>query len=330
MAVVDWALYRDGVREDVATYTDAVRHARENGGFVWIGLHEPDVEQLDRIAAEFALHPLAVEDAVHAHQRPKLERFDDGTLFAVFKTVKYIEHEAVTESNEIIETGEVMVFVGDTFAVTVRHGEHGSLTKVRGRLESDPDMLSRGPSAVLYAVADQVVDTYLDVAGRLESDIDEIEELAFSNSRGREVGRVYQVKRELMELRRAVMPLAQPLRLLAANEGPLVDAKVGEYFRDVEDHLMRVHETVLSYDELLTSMLQASLAQLSVAQNEDMRRITSWAAIIAVPTAVAGIYGMNFDNMPELHWRFGYPLVMAVIAIACVLLYRGFRRNGWL
>jgi magnesium transporter len=329
MAVVDWALYRDGVREDVATYTDAVRSARDSGGFVWIGLHEPDVEQLDRIAAEFALHPLAVEDAVHAHQRPKLERFD-GTLFAVFKTVKYIEHKAVTETNEIIETGEVMVFVGDTFAVTVRHGEHGSLTKVRGRLESDPDMLSRGPSAVLYAVADQIVDTYLSVAGSLENDIDEIEELAFSNSRGREVGRVYQVKRELMELRRAVMPLAQPLRLLASNDGPIVDAKVGEYFRDVEDHLTRVHETVASYDELLTSMLQASLAQLSVAQNADMRRITSWAAIIAVPTAVTGIYGMNFEHMPELRWTFGYPLVLTVIFTACVLLYRGFRRNGWL
>jgi magnesium transporter len=329
MTVVDWALYRDGSRADVATYTEAVQSARRDGGFVWIGLHEPDAKLLDRIAGEFALHPLAVEDAVHAHQRPKLERFD-GTLFAVFKTVRYIPHQAVTETNEIVETGEVMVFVGDCFVVTVRHGEHGGLTRVRERLESDPDMLSRGPSAVLYAVADQIVDTYLDVAAALENDIDEIEELAFSNSRGREVGHVYQVKRELMELRRAVLPLAQPLRLLAGNEGPIVDLKVGEYFRDVEDHLTRVHETVTSYDELLTSLLQASLAQVSVAQNADMRRITSWAAIIAVPTAVTGIYGMNFEHMPELHWTFGYPLVLTLIFTACVLLYRGFRRNGWL
>jgi magnesium transporter len=329
MAVVDWALYRDGTRADAASYTDALRSARENDGFVWIGLHQPDEKELDRIAGVFALHPLAVEDAVHAHQRPKLELYGD-TLFMVLKTVRYVPHEAVTETNEIVETGEVMVFVGDCFAVTVRHGEHGELALARERLEGDPDLLSHGPAAVLYAVADQIVDNYLDVTDRLDNDINEIEELAFSNSRGREVGQVYQLKREILELRRAVSPLRQPMRMLADNYGKIVDPKVAEYFRDVEDHLTRVQETVTSYDELLTSMLQASLAQLSIVQNEDVRRITSWAAIIAVPTAVAGIYGMNFEYMPELTWRFGYPLVLAVIATACVLLYRGFRRNGWL
>ncbi len=329
MAVVDWALYRAGTRETAATYAEAVESARREGGFVWLGLHEPDEEQLGRVAEEFSLHPLAVEDAVHAHQRPKLDRYDD-TIFAVFKTVRYVPHEAVTETNEIVETGEVMVFVGAWFVVTVRHGEHGGLTRVRERLEADPDMLSHGPSAVLYAVADKIVDSYLEVADQLESDINDIEELTFPDVQGRNVGHVYQVKRELLELRRAVNPLAQPLRMLAGNQVEIVDPKVRDYFRDVEDHLTRVHETIAGYDELLTSMLLASLAQVSVAQNEDMRRITSWAAIIAVPTAVAGIYGMNFDYMPELSWRYGYPLVLALIVIACVLLYRGFRRNGWL
>jgi magnesium transporter len=284
---------------------------------------------LNKISDEFALHPLAVEDAVKAHQRPKLERYGD-TLFAVFKTVRYVPHEEVTQTNEIVETGEVMVFVGDCFVVTVRHGEHGGLTKARERLEGDPDLLSRGPSAVLYVVADQIVDRYLEVTDQLDNDVDQVEELTFANRRGREVGNVYQVKREILELRRAVNPLAQPVRTLADNQPEIIDPKISVFFRDVDDHLTRVHEMVTGYDELLTTMLQASLAQLSVAQNEDMRRITSWAAIIAVPTAVAGIYGMNFDHMPELHWTFGYPLVLGVIATACVLLYRGFRRSGWL
>jgi magnesium transporter len=329
MTVVDWALYRDGSRGDVATYTEAVRSARRDGGFVWIGLHEPDAKLLNKIADEFVLHPLAVEDAVKAHQRPKLERYGD-TLFAVFKTVRYVPHEAVTQTNEIVETGEVMVFVGDCFVVTVRHGEHGGLAQVRERLEGDPDLLSRGPSAVLYVVADQIVDKYLEVTDQLDDDVNQIEELTFANRRGREVGNVYQVKREIMELRRTVNPLAQPVRTLADNQPEIIDPKISVFFRDVDDHLTRVHEMVTGYDELLTSMLQASLAQLSVAQNEDMRRITSWAAIIAVPTAVTGIYGMNFDHMPELHSTFGYPLVLGLITTACVLLYRGFRRNGWL
>ena len=329
MAVVDWALYRDGFRDSVSSHDEAIQRARADGGFVWIGLYEPNEGELAGIAAEFALHPLAVEDAVHAHQRPKLDIYGDS-LFAVFKTVSYIPHEAVTETNEIVETGEVMVFLGDCFVVTVRHGEHGALKPVRERLQADPDMLSRGPSAVLYAIADNVVDTYVQVADSIEKDIEEIEELAFADQRGRNAGRVYQVKRELMELRRAVYPLAQPLRVLTGTDLGVVDPKVQAYFRDVEDHLTRVHETIAGFDDLLASLLQANLAQLSIAQNEDMRKITAWAAIIAVPTAIAGIYGMNFDYMPELGSRFGYPAVLLVIALVCVLLYRGFRRNGWL
>jgi magnesium transporter len=329
MAIVDWALYRDGMREQAANHHHAIEQARRDGGFVWIGLYEPDVSELADIAEEFTLHPLAVEDAVHAHQRPKLDLYGDS-LFAVLKTVRYVPHEAVTETSEIVETGEIMVFLGDCFVVTVRHGEHGALKPVRTRLQDDPDLLSRGPSAVLYAIADHVVDTYLAVADSLEEDIDQIEEYALSDRRGRDPGLIYQVKRELLQLRRAVNPLAVPLRMLVGSQLHVVDAKIREYFRDVEDHLTRVHETVAGYDELLTSLIQANLAQLSTAQNEDMRKITAWAAIIAVPTAIAGIYGMNFDYMPELNSRFGYPAILLLIIVICVVLYRGFKRNGWL
>lgn len=251
-------------------------------------------------------------------------------LFVVLKTVRYHPHEDLTSASQIVESGEVMVFLGAHFVVTVRHGEHGGLADVRRRLERDRELLARGPSAVLHAIADDVVDAYLDVADLMQDDVDEIEESVFSEQQRRDVGRIYQVKRELLELRRAVTPLAVPLRTLAERPMPIVDEAVREYFRDVEDHLTRVREQVGAYDELLTSILQASLAQLSIAENEDMRRITAWAAIIAVPTALTGVYGMNFAFMPELQWRFGYPLVLAVIVTACVLLYRGFRRNGWL
>lgn len=328
-AVVDWALYRDGARQQVASYRQAVRLARQGDGFLWVGLHEPAEPELAHIAAEFGLHRLAVEDAVHAHQRPKLDRYDE-MLFVVLKTVRYAPHKDLTSTSEIVESGEVMVFLGAHFVVSVRHGEHGGLAEVRHRLERDRELLARGPSAVLHAIADDVVDAYLDVADMMQSDVDEIEESIFSDQRRRDVGRIYQVKRELLELRRAVTPLAVPLRTLAERPMPLVDEAVREYFRDVEDHLTRVREQVGAYDELLTSILQASLAQLSIAENEDMRRITAWAAIIAVPTAVTGVYGMNFTYMPELQWRFGYPLVLAVVVSACVLLYCGFRRNGWI
>jgi magnesium transporter len=328
-AVVDWAFYRDGVRDtSVASYAEAVRRAAEGVGFVWIGLHEPNVEELAGIAAEFGLHPLAVEDAVTAHQRPKLDQYDDS-LFLVLKTVAYVEHSQVTATSDIVTTGEVMVFVGRDFVVTVRHGDHGALRKLRHDLEADPKRLSHGPSAVLHAVADHVVDNYLVVAGELQDDIDEMESAVFS-PRGADTGQVYQLKREVLQFKRAITPLTTPMRTLAERPLDLVNPKVREYLRDVEDHLTKASEMANGYDELLTSVLQASLAQLSVAQNSDMRKISAWVAIFAVPTMIAGIYGMNFDHMPELRWTYGYPAVIAVILVLCFVLYRGFKRNGWL
>jgi len=340
-AVVDCAVYRDGRRSGSrCTPREAVRQVRqvrelsgeENGSaFVWIGLHEPTEEEFEGIAKRFGLHPLAVEDAVHAHQRPKLERYDD-ILFTVFKTVRYVEHEELTAASEVVDTGEIMVFTGAEFVITVRHGGHGSLRALRRALEQDEALLAKGPSAVLHAIADQVVDGYLAVADALQTDVDEMELDVFSNDRRKspDAGRIYQLKREVLEFKRASAPLLRPMQLLSERPNRLVDPEVQKYFRDVADHLARVNELVSGFDELLNSILQANLAQVTVVQNEDMRKITAWAAILAVPTMITGVYGMNFTHMPELHWKYGYPLVLGAIVAICAAIYRGFKKNGWL
>ncbi|MFI1352661.1 magnesium and cobalt transport protein CorA [Streptomyces sp. NPDC020898] len=331
--VVNCVIYRDGVRQDTApTVEESVARVRKhNRGFVWLGLHEPSETEFSRVAELFGLHPLAVEDAVQAHQRPKVERYGD-VLFAVFKTVCYVEHEELTATSEVVTTGEIMVFAGPDFVVTVRHGRHGSLGPLREDLEADPEQLAQGPAAVLHGIADHVVDDYLNVTDSVQDDIDQVESHVFSpqSPRTADAGRIYQLKRELLELKRAVVPLARPIHVLATESMPSVEPAIQAYFRDVADHLIRVTEQITAFDALLDSILQAHLAQVTVAQNEDMRKITAWAAIIAVPTMVCGIYGMNFEHMPELHWRFGYPLVLAVIATACFFVHRGFKRNGWL
>ncbi|MCT9143848.1 magnesium and cobalt transport protein CorA [Streptomyces violarus] len=331
-SVVNCVTYRDGVRTpvrgDLVDVVERVRKRRE--GFVWLGLHEPTDQEFAGIAELFDLHPLAVEDAVEAHQRPKLERYGE-TLFAVFKTVCYVEHEELTATSEVVNTGEIMVFVGEDFVITVRHGRHGSLGPLREELESDPGQLAKGPSAVLHAIADHVVDDYLTVTDSVQADIDQVETDVFAETGARaDPGRIYQLKRELLELKRAVVPLSRPLEDLATRPIRAVDPEIQAYFRDVSDHLLRAKEQIAAFDELLNSILQAHLAQVTVAQNEDMRKITAWAAIIAVPTMVCGVYGMNFEHMPELHWRYGYGMVIGVISVACVTLYRAFRRSGWL
>ena len=331
-SVVNCVTYREGVRTsergDLVDTVERIRKSRE--GFVWLGLHEPTDQEFAGIAELFDLHPLAVEDAIEAHQRPKLERYGE-TLFAVFKTVCYVEHEELTATSEVVNTGEIMVFVGADFVITVRHGRHGSLGPLREELESDPGQLAKGPSAVLHALADHVVDDYLTVTDAVHADIDQVETAVFSEAGARaEPGRIYQLKRELLELKRAVVPLTRPLEDLATRPIRAVDPEIQAYFRDVSDHLLRAKEQIAAFDELLNSILQAHLAQVTVAQNEDMRKITAWAAIVAVPTMVCGVYGMNFDHMPELHWRYGYGMVIGVISVACLALYRGFRRSGWL
>ncbi|WP_018654458.1 magnesium and cobalt transport protein CorA [Actinomadura flavalba] len=333
-AVIDWAAYIDGHRVCTESVSDAVRLVRdgrldagneESAGFVWVGLHEPSAAELAELAEVFGLHALAVEDAIHAHQRPKLERYDD-TQFLVMKTVGYVRRPP--EQAEVVETGEIMVFFGADFVVTVRHGEHGELGPVRRRLERTPERLAFGPAAVLHAIADRVVDGYVNVADAVQEDIDEVEEAVFSPERTDEARRIYRLKREVIQLKRAVGPLAGPLRSLGGRR--FVPDDIREYLRDVEDHLTRVREQVESYDELLNPILAAHMTQVTVADNKDMRKISAWGAIFMVPTAIAGIYGMNFESMPETEWAFGYPMILSVIALACFSLYRGFRRNGWL
>ena len=329
--VVDCAVYVEGKRLPGRwTHTDAVAEVREHeNGFVWIGLFEPKAEQIEGLAETFGLHELAVEDAVHAHQRPKLEAYPN-TLFMVVKTVRYVEHESPNTASEIVQSGEIMAFLGRDFIITVRHGEHSGLRDVRADLEATPDRLAMGPAVVLHALADRAVDSYLEVSEAFERDIDQMESLVFAPGNPVGAEQMYLMKREILELRRAVLPLATPLRRLTEGHASLVPEQVRSYFRDVEDHLTVVAERVGSFNDLLTTLLDATLAKVSLQQNTDMRKIIAWAAIVAVPTLVAGVYGMNFDFMPEVHWTYGYPGVLAVTLIVCGILHRVFSRRDWL
>lgn len=329
--VVDCALYEDGRRRSGSLPLDRALEAARNtpGSFVWVGLHEPTADQLQFVARVFGLRPLAVEDALNAHQRPKLERYDD-TLFLVLRTAVHLEHDRPAPTTNIIGTGETMAFAGRDFIVVVRHDPSEHLGGVRRRLKADPERLALGPASVLHAIADSVVDQYLDVLTALETDVEEVENYAFSPAADQDIAGVYQLEHALMKLRRTVTPLARPLHELAERRVPGVPWELAPYFRDVADHLAQAAERVTALTELVGSAFPIALAQAGNQQNDDMRRISAAAALIAIPVAVAGVYGMNFDHMPELRWRFGYPIVLGVIATACFLLHRGFKRNGWL
>jgi magnesium transporter len=325
--IVDSALYRDGVRVRVDCHKedlDAVRdQAQGVGDFVWVGLHEPSAAELNRVAGVFSLHPLAVEDALKAHQRPKLERYEEG-LFLVLKTLWYVDAE------DAVETGEINLFVGHDYVISVRHGAGSELHTARLDLEERTAVLGHGPSAVVYAICDRVVDDYEAVATSLEEDVDEVEISVFSPSRSQDSRRIYVLKRELSEVRRAVTPLREPMKRFATASVPFVTQEAAPFFRDVADHVIRVSETIESLDGLLSTAFDAHLARISVQQNEDMRKISAWVAIAAVGTLVAGIYGMNFENMPELHWHYGYFYTLGLMVVASVVLYRFFKKSGWL
>jgi magnesium transporter len=324
--IVDCAIYEDGERRagdlDVA---EAARAACDDSSpaFVWLGAHEPTAEEFDAVRREFDLHELAVEDAIEAHERPKLEVYGE-TLFVVLKTVRYIDSE------EVIRSGEIMLFVNPTFVITVRHGEGSDLHPVREAVEKRPDLLRCGPGAVLHAVIDRVVDEYEPAVQGLEIDIQQVEEQVFSEDSSNAAQRIYRLEREVLELQRAVRPLAAPVDRLARGHFDLISPEMRDYFRDVHDHVLRVASRIEGFRDLLGSALQANLTQVTVRQNADMRRISAWVAILAVPTMIAGIYGMNFRHMPELSWQYGYPAVLALILLVCGALYRGFRRAGWL
>jgi magnesium transporter len=326
-AVVDCGLYDAGQRLGGRIELDtALRKADAcQDGFVWIGLHDPSPGVVEAVGEHFELHPLAVEDAVHGHERAKLEVYGGDTLFVVLKTARYVD------SDELIEIGEVMVFVGARFVVTVRHGQGSPLHDVRLDLEAHPDLLGIGPSSVLYAVADRIVDDYAAVIEGIAVDVEEVEVEVFSGVSSNPAERIYRLKREVLEFRRAVTALTTPMQRLSSKQAGLpLDPRTGEYFRDVHDHLMRDAERIAGFDELLTNALQANVAQITMRDNQDMRRISAWVAIIAVPTMVFGLYGMNFRHMPELKWTYGYPTVVAAVLLICAVLYRTFKRTGWL
>jgi magnesium transporter len=325
--IVDSALYRAGVRVQVECHKEDLAAVRDQAtgeeDFVWVGLHDPSEEELESVASIFSLHRLAVEDAVKAHQRPKLEPYGDG-LFLVLKTLWYVDEQ------DAVETGEINLFVGRNYIVSVRHGEGTELHTARLDLENQTTVLGHGPSAVVYAVCDHVVDAYETVATSLMEDVDEVETSVFSATRTQDSQRIYVLKRELAEVRRAVNPLREPMKRFASGSVPFVTERSAPFFRDVADHVIRVSESVETLDGLLSTAFDAHLAQISVQQNEDMRKISAWVAIAAVGTLVAGIYGMNFVNMPELHWHYGYYYALGLMAISAFGLWVLFKRSGWL
>ena len=322
--IVDCALYRDGSRVQGDTDYRALRaRARGADDFVWIGLHEPTEDEIADVAEVFGLHPLAVEDAVRAHQRPKLERYGD-MVFVVLKTLWYVDER------DAVETGEIAMFAGHDFVVSVRHGQGNELHSARRALESSHQVLGHGPGGVLYAVIDRVVDEYLDVVDELVVDVDEIETSVFSTDRTNDSARIYVLKRELAEVRRAVLPLREPVARLARGDVETVPEKARPFFRDVADHLARAAETVDSLDALLSTAFDAHLAQISVQQNDDMRKISAGAALVVVPTLIAGIYGMNFEHMPELGWTLGYPFALVLMGLVAAGLWALFKKSGWL
>jgi len=288
----------------------------------WIGLYKPSEEEFASVAEEFELHPLAVEDAVKAHQRPKIEHYGE-TLFVVLKTARYLDE------SETVEFGEVHVFVGPNFVVTVRHGEAPVLVEVRRELEGEPGLLRRGSMAILYAIMDRVVDDYAPVADGLEDDIEEIETEVFGGEPD-VARRIYDLSREVIQFHRATKPLVGALGRLIEGEENGVDSEVRRYLRDVRDHLLRVVERVEGFRELLNNILSVNLTMVGINQNEEVKKISAWAAILFAPSLVAGIYGMNFEHMPELGWPFGYPFALGLMVLVAVLLHRFFKRSGWL
>ncbi len=338
MPLVSNGVYVDGRRTaDPVGLAETYQAMRARHGMAWIGLYRPDAQEMRSVADEFGLHALAIEDAVSAHQRPKLERYD-ATLFTVLRPARYLDDV------ERVEFGELHVFTGADFVVTIRHAEAPDLGRVRHRLEGNPELLGHGPEAVLYAILDQVVDEYGPVVAGLENDIDEIEDQLFQGDR-KVSRRIYDLSREVIEFQRATRPLLDVLAALEAGFDKYgVDAELRRSLRDVTDHAIRIVERADSFRSLLQNALTVhstlvaqqqndemrSLTETSLAQNEEVKKISAWAAILFAPTLVGTIYGMNFTHMPELRWTIGYPLALGLMVVTSVTLYAVFSRRGWL
>ncbi len=324
-----WARYHAGTVKEDPDLATAARRARAGEGVVWLGMKDPKDDDLAWFADSFDLHPLAVEDAVHGHARSKLEYFDD-TLFVVVSTVAYEEHATIVDAAEIVSTGQIMIFVGPHFVLTVRKGGRSQMQAIRRALEADPVELVELPWRILYRTLDRVVDDYLEVVAEIEQDVDEVEALIFSDEGPAKIDRAYLLKRELIEFKRAVMPLGPVLAALSTRLLPHIPEESRAYFRELSDHHIEAREALTSFDDILTTILQAALARQSVSDNQDMRKISAAVGILAVPTTIAAIYGMNFDNMPELRTEYGYFVVMGVTAMLMLIMYMVLRRNKWL
>jgi magnesium transporter len=323
--IVDCAHSRDGRRqhEGMMDARDAAAICRNEEGFVWLGMVEPAPDELESVQTTFGLHELAVEDAQSFHLRPKVEQYEGAVTFVVLRTARYVDER------EEVEFGEISIFVGPGFVITVRQGAASDLHPARLRLESRPELLMEGPASVLWAIADQVVDDYAPVVEGLERDIEEVEQLVFSGSHA-PTRRIYLLRREVTDFYRAVHPLLGPAAAITKGGVLPIGEGLRTYFRDVDDHLKLVDEEVLAQRDLLSTILQANMAVLSVEQNDVVRKISGWAAIITVPTFIASFYGMNFTSMPELHRGWGYPAVVTLMVLAGVLLYVSFKRARWL
>jgi magnesium transporter len=323
--IVDCALYRDGRRQHDGTMdpAEAAAVGRDDPGFVWLGMVEPSPEELERVQRSFGLHDLAVEDARSFHLRPKVEAYEGGVTFAVLRTARYVDER------EEVEFGEVSIFVGPGFIITVRHGVASDLHEARLRLEAHPALLAEGPASVLWAILDKIVDDYAPVVEGLETDIEEVEQTVFAGARA-PTERIYKLRREVTDFYRAVHPLLGPAAAITQGGVLAIGDGLRQYFRDVDDHLKLVNEEIVAQRDLLSTILQANMAVVSAEQNAVVRKISAWAAIITVPTFVASFYGMNFEHMPELHWRAAYPLVVALMIALAAGLYVSFRRARWL
>ncbi|GAA5025261.1 magnesium/cobalt transporter CorA [Actinopolymorpha pittospori] len=337
MTVVDNAIYVGGERVEPETLEQTYELIRDRRGMGWIGLFRPTAEEIASVAQEFGLHPLAVEDAVHAHQRPKLERYGD-TLFVVLRPARYVD------SPEIVEVGELHVFLGKDFVVTIRHSAAPELAPVRKRLEAHPELLRCGPEAILYAILDRIVDDYVPVLRGLGDDIEEIEAQVFGGQAG-VTRRIYELSREVIEFQRACQPLVDVVDALSDGfDKYAVDVELRRKLRDVHDHVVRVVERVEAFRQLLASALTVNasvvaqrqneeitrLTEATFRQSEEVKRISGWAAILFAPTLVGTVYGMNFTHMPELHWTLGYPFAVVLMFCVSVILYVVFKFRGWL
>ncbi len=330
--IIGQGAYRGGTRlrddpdasgdQDFAELAEACG-ADTASGFVWVGLLDPTQEELERAATAFGIHPLALEDATLTHERPKVDVFGD-TLTVVIRPARYVD------STEVVEIGQITMMASPRHIVVVRHGDAVTLTDLRARMEADPKWLAQGPGAVMHAIVDEVVEAYSPVLLGIDNDISEVEETVFSETRDSPTQRIYDLKREVLELFKAVNPLVDVLTKLSTLHHPVLNDELHRYFRDTHDDLHRVVDQVTADRELLNGALEANLTQVSVRQNEDMRKISAWVAIAAVPTLIAGIYGMNFEEMPELKSKYGYYIVLTAIASIMLFLYRNFKKSGWL